>query len=240
MRAHGYFAHFTGILFVFHSFLLNAAPLIEVDKTVYDCGVLTEGKNEIATAFFNVLNRGDSLLKIENVRPGCGCVVAAYDTFIPPGKSGRIKVEARLNGYRGDIRKSVTLTSNAQNQPLLRLMLQATIQPVIAVSKQHIILSLSKDQKPDSLYLCSLKKDLKVTGVTFETSEQSNSGWLNQMPMPITYEWNRTDSIRPDGLNVFMLLIKHPDLKESVSGEFKISTNHPDKKQLQISGRIEK
>lgn len=78
---------------------LNAAPVIKVDITHYDCGSFIEGKDEIATAAFSIQNIGDSLLRITGVRPGCGCVVAAFDTLIPPGKSGKVNLEVKLYGY---------------------------------------------------------------------------------------------------------------------------------------------
>jgi hypothetical protein len=238
MMTHRYIPQISGLFLVFYAFLLNASPVINVEETSYNCGLFVEGKNQVATAVFNVRNSGDSLLKITNVRTGCGCVVAAFDTLIPPGKSGTIKIEAKLNGYTGDITKSAVVTSNAKNEPTIRLTLNATIRPVIAISKQYISLQSSKDQKSDSLLLSSLKKDLIVTSIIFKPHNQNSTEWYNQHSIPITYELNKTDSISPDSFTVFTLLIKSTSLKESVTGEFIISTNHPDKKQISINGSI--
>jgi hypothetical protein len=220
-------------------FSVNSAPVIEVNNEVYDCGIFIEGKDAVGVATFNIRNSGDSSLKIASVRPGCGCVVAAFDTVIPPGKSGKVKLEARLSGYSGEIVKSATVTSNAENQPQLRLTLKGKILPVIALSKQYIALISSDDHKSGDLFLSSLKKDLKITGITFKSHDQNHSAWSGQLSLPITYEWTRTDSISPEGFTVFRLLIKGPDLKESIDGNFILSTNHPDKNEIQISGRIE-
>jgi len=157
MKTINYSASISGMLIVLCVFSLKAAPVMNVDNLTFNCGLFTEGKSEIATAVFKVRNSGDSLLKISGVRPGCGCVVAAYDTFIAPGKSGTIRLEAKLHGYSGELRKTATVTSNALNQPSLRLTLTATIQPVITVSKQYITLDTSNNRKPDSLHLSSLK-----------------------------------------------------------------------------------
>lgn len=235
---HRYVTHLSGILMVLCIFSLNAAPLIEVEKSIYDCGSIPEGKDALATATFSLRNSGDSLLKITGVRPGCGCVVASYDTIIPPGKSGKIILEAKLYGYIGEIQKSAMVTSNARNKPQLRITLKGKIQPVIAVSTQYISLT-SKTQKSSEIYLSSIKKDLKVTGITFKPNDQNDSTWAGQLNLPITFEWNRTDSINNDGFTVFKLSVKGPDLKESIDGGFILSTNHPDKKQIQINGRIE-
>lgn len=233
-----YLNHVSGILLVLNTITLNAAPVIEVDNKTYECGKFTEGKDETAIASFKIRNSGDTVLRIESVRPGCGCVVAAYDTLIPPGKSGNIKLEAKLKGYSGKFGKTATVTSNAKNEPSIRLTMKATVLPIITVSKQYIALPLLKDKKTDNLYLSSLKKDLMVTGITFKLFGQNNSQWHDQLSLPIMYEWSRIDSISPDSFTVFLLLMKSPELKESLNGEFILTTNHPDKKQIQINGRI--
>lgn len=228
----------SGMFMILSFFPLNASPRIEVDKTIYDCGSFTEGKDEIATVAFNIRNNGDSLLKITNVRPGCGCVVASFDTLIPPGKTGNVILEAKLYGYSGEFQKSAVVTSNATNEQQLRLTLKGKIQPVIAVSTQYISLVSSKDRKPSNLYLSSLKKDLKVTELKFKPHNQNSTTWSDQLSLPITFEWEKTDSVSSDGSTVFMLSIKGLELKEPVSGDFILSTNHPDKRQIQINGRI--
>lgn len=235
---HRYITQVSGMFLVLYAFSLTAAPVIYVEETSHNCGSFTEGKSEVATAIFKVQNSGDSLLKITNVRPGCGCVVAAFDTLILPGEFGSIKLEAKLNGYSGDFHKSATVTSNAKNQPTIRLTLNATIQPIIRISKQYITFQPSKDQNSDSLYLSSLKKDLTITNIVFKPDNQNSAIWQNQHSIPITYKWNKTDSISQDSLTVFTLLIKSPGFKESVTGEVIITTNHPDKKQITIYGRM--
>jgi len=234
-----YIIQVSGMFLVSHAFLLNAAPMIDVKETSYNCGSFTEGENEVATAIFNLQNSGDSLLKITNVRPGCGCVVAAFDTLIPPGKSGCIKLEAKLKGYSGEFKKSAVVTSNAKNKPIINLTLNAMIQPIIKISKQYITLQSSEKQKSDRLCLSSLKKDMIVTSIIFRPyNNQNGAVWDNILSIPVTYEWNKTDSIGQDNFTVFTLLIKNPGSKEPVAGEFIISTNHPDKKQIKIRGRI--
>ncbi len=228
------------VLMSFSISSLNSAPVIKADKTIYDCGNFIEGKDEIAIAVFNIQNSGDSLLKITGVRPGCGCVVAAFDTLIPPGKSGKVKLEAKLYGYNGEIQKSAVVTSNAINEPQLRLTLKSKIQPIIGVSTQYITLMSSKDQTVSNLYISSLKKDLKVTDVKFKPYDQNQSTWSGQLSFPITFKWDKTDSTSSEGLSVFMLSINGLDLKQPFFGDFILSTNHPDKRQIQISGRIGK
>ncbi|HEX2956586.1 MAG TPA: DUF1573 domain-containing protein [Chitinispirillaceae bacterium] len=224
-------------LFIFQ---LSADPVIKIENYTHDCGLFTEGKGGIATAVFNFQNTGDTVLKIQSVRPGCGCVVAAYDTCILPGKSGRIQLNMNLSGYSGQISKSATILSNAKNEPTIRISFHAKIQPLITISDSYIILGASNKQQPFTLFLTSLKKDLKITDVTFKLPDNNSSSWQHQLSIPVTYEWNIIDSITSEGFNVFKLTMKTPELKESISSNFILSTNHPDKREIQISGKIEK
>ena len=59
-----------------------AAPKIEADKTTLDCGTVVEGQGDQIDAYFTIRNTGDAPLRIENVRPGCGCTVVTFDTVV--------------------------------------------------------------------------------------------------------------------------------------------------------------
>ena len=67
---------------VLASISASASPKIDVDKTTFDCGVIAEGKTDKLHAQFTVKNTGDAPLKIDNVRPGCGCTVVKFDSTI--------------------------------------------------------------------------------------------------------------------------------------------------------------
>ena len=47
-----------------------AAPQISVDSATFDLGVMYEGKLTTATHAFKVKNTGDSILHIQQVKPG--------------------------------------------------------------------------------------------------------------------------------------------------------------------------
>lgn len=225
---------FSGTLLSIQS---QAAPMVKVNNTTFDCGLFSEEKAGIATANFIFQNIGDTLVKIESVRPGCGCIVAAYDTFIAPGKSGCVQLTVNLKGYSGQISKSATVQTNAKNEPLIRVSMNAKILPLITLSTTYI--NLVKDnQTPAAIILTSLKKDLKIKDILFKTPDNNTSSWQHQLSIPITYEWNSTDSITTEGYNIFKLTIKPPELKQITTGDFIISTNHPEKSEIQISGRI--
>jgi hypothetical protein len=215
-------------------------PKIEFDAKNVNCGTVIEGKTDKLNAVFIVKNTGDALLKLDGVRPGCGCTVVKYDTLIPPGKTAKIESHVNIAGYRsGAISKFITVTSNATNEPSVRLTIEATVQAVIDVSESFLSLDGLYAKTPRTVYLTSKKKDLKVSEVSFKSKDNSKSpARQSDIPLSIKYIWTPTDSIRNDGSRVFKLGIFMPNIENSTSGDFIIKTNHPDKPEIDLQGTI--
>ncbi len=49
---------------------LKAAPMIKVDSADFDMGTIKEGEHKSIKHTFIIKNTGDSVLKIEKVKPG--------------------------------------------------------------------------------------------------------------------------------------------------------------------------
>jgi hypothetical protein len=219
---------------------LLAGPKIEFDTKSFDCGTAIEGKTDKINATFAVKNTGDSELKLESVRPGCGCTVVKYDKLIQPGKTAKIKAEVDIAGYRsGPLSKSVTVTSNAENEPAIRLTITATVVSVVDVSESYLSLGKETIGTPKTVFLSSKKSDLKVSDISFKPMGNSKTPEpkANQ-PLSIKHTWTPTDSIRTDGYRVFKLNLFSPNPEEFISGEFIIKTNHPDKPIITFRGNI--
>ena len=105
--------------------LAVGGPMITVDKDVHDYGTISQGGNGECT--FIVTNTGDAPLILTNCRGSCGCTVPKCDTepIMPGGKS---TVTVRYDTKRvGPINKSVTITSNATNQPDVIVRIKGTV-----------------------------------------------------------------------------------------------------------------
>jgi hypothetical protein len=78
---------------------------------------------------FVLENVGGLPLSITSVVPGCGCTVASYDSFIPPGRTGKVTVSLDL--YREwagqEYLKVVTVISNDSETPRMRLGLRGRV-----------------------------------------------------------------------------------------------------------------
>jgi hypothetical protein len=217
-----------------------AAPEIKVEKMTYDGGKVAEGS--ILKASFKLTNTGNETLKISSVRPGCGCTVVSFDSVIAPGKSGFIRPEVNLKGFSaGQGSRGVTVNSNAANTPVLHLAIEfnVTVPPeAIAISDSYLDFESAAKL---TLTLTSAKKDLKVSDVVFIPQDGQNlPGWAANAPQKVKYSFAQTnDKPRDDGLKTYKIDINTPGAgKESVLGNFEITTNHPDRKNITIGGRV--
>jgi len=103
------------------TFALNAqtevfnGPAIELDKEVHDYGTIENGSD--GTCVFTIKNIGTEPLIISRCKGSCGCTVPTCDkTPVLPGETTKVKVKYDTK-RTGTINKSVTITSNAINEP---------------------------------------------------------------------------------------------------------------------------
>lgn len=93
----------------------SSKAIITIDKEVHDYGTIEQGGNGECT--FTVTNTGTEPLIISLCKGSCGCTVPVCPQEpIAPGASATITVKYNTNNV-GPINKSVTITSNAGNEP---------------------------------------------------------------------------------------------------------------------------
>jgi hypothetical protein len=128
-------------LFSMHSFaqeVTEGGARIEFMKEVHDYGEVPFGGD--ASTTFEFKNTGDQPLIISEARKSCGCTVPDYPKEpIMPGKTGVITV--KYDSKRpGAINKSVTIVSNAINNPnaIIRIKGQVLPQPESGMPIQQV------------------------------------------------------------------------------------------------------
>jgi len=221
---------------------LFAGAKIEFDTKAYQCGNVAEGKINKLEAVFNIKNTGDAPLVLKEVRPGCGCTVVKWDSTVKPGKSAKIQASVNIKGYRpGAITKYVTVTSNAVNDPVVRVTIQATVQSIIEASPTYLTFKKNDVEKVKTLTFASQKKDLKVKEVVYEPNRYSLPGpaaqveeKLKKLKQALQFTWEKTDSVRPDGYHVFKVSFSRPKFDSTGNGDLIFTTNHPDEPEVQI------
>lgn len=104
----------------------NAAPtLAVVGGDTIDWGEVGGGevKHEL-----KLVNAGGGTLKIENIKPSCGCTTAPIDKEeLGPGDTATIKVSMDLAARTGPTSKTITITTSDSTNPTRIVTLKANV-----------------------------------------------------------------------------------------------------------------
>ena len=106
---------------------VQSGAKIDFAKEVHDYGNLKNGGN--GTCTFEFTNTGTAPLIISNAKGSCGCTVPQWPKEpIAPGAKGTITVKCDTKKV-GAINKSVTITSNAVNEPTKTIRIKGNVAP---------------------------------------------------------------------------------------------------------------
>jgi len=104
---------------------LVSGPAISVNEEVHDYGTIDY--DSPGTYEFIVTNTGTEPLIISNCSGSCGCTVPTCDTNpVMPGEKSQIKVKYDTKRV-GPFTKTVTVNSNATNEPSKILTIKGTV-----------------------------------------------------------------------------------------------------------------
>lgn len=105
-----------------------AGAEIEFEKDTHDYGTIKQNANGVYE--FKFKNTGTQPLMISNAKGSCGCTVPEWPREpIAPGESGVIKVKYDTKRV-GPFSKSVTLQSNAVNDPAKTIRIKGNVEEV--------------------------------------------------------------------------------------------------------------
>lgn len=100
---------------------------IDFEKEVHDYGTIKYDAN--GQCSFNFKNTGNAPLIISDAKGSCGCTVPSYPKEpIQPGQTATITVKYDTK-RPGAINKSVTITSNAVNEPTKVIRIKGNVLP---------------------------------------------------------------------------------------------------------------
>lgn len=100
---------------------------IKFEKEVHDYGTIKNGAD--GTCTFDFTNTGNQPLIISNAKGSCGCTVPSWPKEpINPGQTATITVKYDTK-RTGAINKSVTITSNAVNEPTKVIRIKGNVLP---------------------------------------------------------------------------------------------------------------
>ncbi|MCR5589394.1 MAG: DUF1573 domain-containing protein [Bacteroidales bacterium] len=98
---------------------------IRFEEMEHKYGTIQKGGN--GTCEFVFWNDGNEPLILQNVKASCGCTTPSYTQKpVMPGQSGVITVKYNTNNV-GSFSKTVTVTSNAVDNPRVTLRISGTV-----------------------------------------------------------------------------------------------------------------
>jgi len=105
-------------------------PQAIVDQSEYNWGAVMQG--EVVEHSFTVRNTGGAPLKIERVKPSCGCTTVDYNREIAPGSSGEITLRIETKKFQGTVKKTAQVSTNA-SRTSQQLIMTGKIDPVVKI-----------------------------------------------------------------------------------------------------------
>jgi len=115
------------ILFSVSLYAQQTFPQIEFDSTTIDYGTIENGSD--GERVFSFTNTGNADLIITNVKSSCGCTIPKKpEDPIAPGESSEIVVRYDTNRV-GPFRKTITVSTNQENDPIIALKIKGTVSP---------------------------------------------------------------------------------------------------------------
>ena len=145
-------------------------PVIFFDNSDFNFGQIYKGQK--VEHIYKFENRGNVTLEIKKVKPSCGCTaVILTNKTIPPGETGEIKTTFNSGTYRGNIKKSITVSSNDPNNPNHRLTISGQIIEDISIKPVNINFgSIFLDKGTDKTVTVTIKSqtepDFKINKIT--------------------------------------------------------------------------
>jgi len=99
--------------------LPRPADMLQIKENSHNFGKIPQGRP--ATYIFEIVNTGDTPLKLDNVHASCGCTTPEWSRdAIPAGATAQIKVG--YNAYsEGSFTKTVTIVYNTNQTKMLTI-----------------------------------------------------------------------------------------------------------------------
>lgn len=120
------------------------SAMIAFDNKEYNFGRAASGDPVKHT--YIVTNTGTATLEISDVHPSCGCTTAGgWTRKIEPGQTGTIPIQFNSSRYSGSVTKTITVSSNAKNEPRATLMLRGTVWKPLEVQPQTAVINVQAD-----------------------------------------------------------------------------------------------
>ena len=205
------------------SFAYAQPKLTIIGGDTHDWGKV-KPKDDPLKATIKIKNEGNELLKISDVRPGCGCTTAPLDKKeLNPGEIASMDVTLKLGATSGMMTKSITINSNDPQSATKVLYLKAdVVRPIQILPTQYFSFGeMTVGTKSEAKLIIKNTSTQDIVLSDFE----SLAGITLNLTKPTTI---------PGGGEVELIAKVTPNDKGYFNGVVKMNTNHPDYASLDI------
>ncbi|MEW6664934.1 MAG: DUF1573 domain-containing protein [Thermodesulfobacteriota bacterium] len=193
-------------------------PKMVLPESVFSPGRVMEG--DVIQHTFSVLNKGDRLLAIEDVRTDCGCATVEFDRAIPPGGEGKITLKVDTRGYEGKVRKGAAIRSNDPSGKEGAISIDADVQVPIKLSSGHVVFKgvMGQEMTKSLEILAQTERPLRLEVIHFDLDGKVRFTIEEQDP----------------GKRFLIHVTSLPGAFGHYSGSLRLHTNYPEKREIII------
>lgn len=196
-------------------------PTIHFENPDFNFGKVYKGKK--VEHIYKFENLGNDTLKITRVKPSCGCTaVILTNNTIPPGETGEIKATFKTSSYSGNIKKSITVSSNDPDTPRHKLTFSGEIIEDISIKPRNINFGSINSEK-------EVAKTVTVT-VKSQTGPDFKINKITPSRQFVTASIDREN----DGEYVINVTLEDKPKIGRFSGTIVLETNSPKQKRANI------
>jgi len=204
----------------------EGAPKLQFEKMVYDFGTTSQVDRLQGTFVFK--NAGDAVLQMHKPQPSCGCTVAGVKPeTLAPGEKGELTFSINVPQVTGHVEKSITVTSNDQQNPSQKLIIKADIRKVYDVQPPQVSVGMLRESTTTNVTFKIRRMDnqkLVLTKVEADSPMLSGKiemiGETNDLSAQIVVEVKATGAPRQfnEALRVYGDDTNTPAVRLTVSG----------------------
>ena len=156
-----------------------AGPKIVFATPVYDFGQVKGGVVVKYTYVFT--NAGSAMLQVSNVQASCGCTTAGeWSRQVEPGQTGSIPIQFNSGGFGGNVGKTITVTCNDPNQPVVTLQIKGNVWKPVELTPPYAIFNLTAETETNATAAVRIVNN-EESPLTLSTPESSNPAFAAEL-----------------------------------------------------------
>ena len=214
------------IFLLFISFCLSQPRLEIIGGGTYDWGEV-KPKDSPLKANIKLTNIGNKKLKIKNVKTSCGCTTAPLDKKeLKPGDTTVMRVKLNVGSRKGNVQKSITITSNDPKQGRKILFIKANVSVELELSPTSYLtfqdMKVGYEKTAKITLNNNSKKDVVISNVEYSPE----SLWINL----------KGEKVIKSGGELEIVAKAKPEKEGYYNCNIKFKTTHPDYPEFNIRG----